>query len=76
MQLYIAPPATYSETTGAPYGAGHCNFSDDQRVGLISVLDRWVRDDAYPAQSGIGDQLGVGYDAVFSPGPWPGDESS
>ncbi len=76
VQLYIAPPATYSETTGAPYGAGHCNFSDDQRVGLISVLDRWVRDDAYPAQSGIGDQLGVGYDAVFSPGPWPGDESS
>jgi hypothetical protein len=74
VQLFIAPPATYSETTKAPYGAGHCNFSTDQRVGLISVLDKWVRSAAYPVAAGVGNQLGEGLDPVFSPGPWPGDE--
>jgi hypothetical protein len=76
VQLYIGPPTTYSESTKAPYGAGHCNFSNEQRVGLIQVLDRWVRTKAYPVQSGIGDQLGAGYAPLFAPGPWPGDESS
>jgi hypothetical protein len=76
VQLFVAPPATFSETTKAPYGAGHCNFSDEQRVGLITVLDKWVRTAAYPVQAGIGDSLGAGYDAVFAPGPWPGDEPS
>ena len=76
VQLYVAPPATYSETTKAPYGAGHCNFSTDQRVGLISVLDRWVRSSAYPVQSGIGTGLGQGYDPLFAPGPWPGNEAN
>jgi hypothetical protein len=75
VQLYIAPPAIYSESTGAPYGAGHCNFSNDQRVGVINVLDNWVRNHTYPVQSGIGGQLGAGYNAVFSPGLWPGDEA-
>jgi pimeloyl-ACP methyl ester carboxylesterase len=76
VQLYVAPPATFSETTKAPYGAGHCNFSTDQRVGLISVLDKWVRGAAYPVQSGIGNSLGDGYDPLFAPGPWPGNESN
>lgn len=73
-QLFIAPPATFSSTTKAPYGAGHCNFSTAQRAGLISVLDRWVRDAAYPVLSGVGNSLGDGYAPVFAPGPWPGDE--
>ena len=76
VQLFIAPPATFSPTVGAPYGAGHCNFSTAQRVGLISVLDRWVRDAAYPVPAAIGTSLGDGYAPVFAPGPWPGDESS
>ncbi|MDQ2836438.1 MAG: hypothetical protein M3Y42_18505 [Actinomycetota bacterium] len=75
VQLYIAPPATYSETTKAPYGAGHCNFSDGQRVGLITALDNWVRRGVYPTSAGLGSIIGEGLDPAFSAGPWPGNES-
>jgi hypothetical protein len=33
VQIYIAPPATYSESTGAAYGAGHCNWSRRSTTG-------------------------------------------
>jgi hypothetical protein len=74
VQLYIAPPASYSETAKAPYGAGHCNFSDGQRVGLIDTLDSWVRHGIYPNQAGIGGVIGEGLQPAFIPGPWPGNE--
>ncbi len=71
VQLYVAPPATYDETTGAPYGAGHCNFSDQQREGLISALDSWVRSGVYPVPSGVASLFGPGLDPTFSSPPWP-----
>jgi hypothetical protein len=74
VQLYIAPPATYSETTGAPYGAGHCNFSDQQREGLVTALDNWVRRGVYPNTDGLGATFGQGLNPVFNPGAWPGNE--
>ena len=74
VQLYVAPPKTYSETAKAPYGAGHCNFSDGQRTGLIDVLDNWVRHSVYPVSTGVASKLGAGVDALYTPGPWPGDE--
>jgi pimeloyl-ACP methyl ester carboxylesterase len=40
-QLFTRPPATY--TAPAPYGAGHCTFTDTEQVGLITTLDSWVR---------------------------------
>ncbi|HJQ00689.1 MAG TPA: hypothetical protein VJ851_03730 [Jatrophihabitans sp.] len=74
VQLYIAPPATYSETTKAPYGAGHCNFSDGQRIGLINALDSWVRQGVYPTPAGISSVIGEGLQPTYIPGPWPGNE--
>ena len=71
VQLYVAPPATYSETTGAPYGAGHCNFTDQQREALVNTLDIWVRDDVYPVPLGVAGKFGAGLDPAFTPGPWP-----
>ncbi|HEY0169131.1 MAG TPA: hypothetical protein VGB75_18950 [Jatrophihabitans sp.] len=76
VQLYIAPPKTYSETAKAPYGAGHCRFSDGQRLGLVNVLDGWVRRSAYPVPAGVASLIGEGIDPAFAPGQWPGDESS
>jgi len=76
VQFYIAPPKTYSETEKAPYGAGHCRFSDDQRRGLITVLDGWVRRSIYPVPAGAASQFGAGVDPAYRPGQWPGDESS
>ena len=75
VQLYIAPPASYSETAKAPYGAGHCNFSDEQRVGLVTALDNWVRRGVYPTQAGLTPTLGEGLNPAFIPGQWPGNES-
>ena len=76
VQLYIAPPKTYSETDKAPYGAGHCRFSDGQRLGLINVLDGWVRRSMYPSPSGAATLIGAGADPAYRPGKWPGAESS
>jgi hypothetical protein len=71
VQLFIAPPATYSESTGAPYGAGHCNFSNEQRVALVSTLDNWVRKSVYPVQVGLTSAFGKGFDPSYISGSWP-----
>ncbi len=76
VQLYIAPPTSYTETAGAPYGAGHCNFSDGQREALIATLDHWVRASNYPLASGLSKAFGPGLDPGFLPGPWPTESSS
>jgi pimeloyl-ACP methyl ester carboxylesterase len=76
VQFYIAPPKTYSETEKAPYGAGHCRFSDGQRLGLINVLDGWVRRSIHPSAGGSASLIGEGADPAYQPGPWPGAESS
>ena len=71
VQLYVAPPSTYPEATGAPYGAGHCNFSDKQRLALISTLDNWVRHKVYPSAVGVESAFDPGLDPTFVPLPWP-----
>jgi hypothetical protein len=69
-QIYTVPPARYS---AAPYGAGHCNFTVDERVGLIRVLDAWVREGVYPGAASIGAAIRgtTGFTPLFRPGPWP-----
>ncbi len=71
VQLYVAPPASYSTTSGAPYGAGHCVFSVKQRVGLIDTVNNWVRKGVYPVPAGVASAFGPGLDATFTPQPWP-----
>jgi pimeloyl-ACP methyl ester carboxylesterase len=71
VQLYVAPPATYPESSGAPYGAGHCNFNDQQREALISTLDAWVRAGVYPVPVGVAGKFGAGLDPSFTPESWP-----
>jgi hypothetical protein len=77
VQLYTVPPATYSSTEGAPYGAGHCNFTPESRLAVIDLLDAWVRDGVYPGANAVADAMGTdsGYNALYRPGPWPADES-
>jgi pimeloyl-ACP methyl ester carboxylesterase len=75
VQLYTTPPASYSEDTGAPYGAGHCNFTTEQRVGVIDLLDAWVRDGTVPGAGSVArffpDDESV--TNVYSPPSWPAD---
>jgi len=73
VQAYTVPPATYPQQPGAPYGAGHCNFTAKSRLAVISLLDNWVRNGVYPGPDAIAAALGPdsGYNALYQPGPWP-----
>jgi hypothetical protein len=72
-QLYAKAPQVYSESKGAPYGAGHCNFSEQQRLGLVSTLDKWVRQGVYPVPVGVAPAFGPGIDVTYTPGAWPSE---
>jgi pimeloyl-ACP methyl ester carboxylesterase len=73
VQLYTVAPGEYSQEEGAPYGAGHCNFTPESRVAVIELLDQWVRNGIYPGSAAIEAALGPqsGYSANYVPGPWP-----
>lgn len=78
VQLYTLPPATYPPTTGAPYGAGHCNFTTEQRVGIVKLLDGWVRSGVFPTGEAVsaafpGDES---VSQIYKPGPWPAEAAS
>jgi pimeloyl-ACP methyl ester carboxylesterase len=74
IQLYTVAPSTYPESTGAPFGAGHCNFTKETRVNMIGMLNTWVRDGVTPVGDAITKALPpetTGYAATYVPGPWP-----
>ena len=57
VQLYIAPPATYSETDqGARTGPGTATSPTASGSGLINALDNWVRRAVYPTPAGLGER--------------------
>lgn len=73
VQLYTVAPSTYPEKPGAPYGAGHCNFTSQSRVAVIDLLDTWVRDGVYPGEAAISEAMGdaSGYQPAYVPSAWP-----
>ena len=73
VQLVTVPPRTFPEKTGAPYGAGHCNFTADSRVGIVTVLDDWVRHGTYPGAVSVTTALGAssGFVPDVRIPPWP-----
>lgn len=77
VQTFTVPPPEYSTEAGAPYGAGHCNFTVQSRLAVVDLLDRWVREGVYPAQQAIAAAMGPesGYNPVYLPGPWPAPEA-
>jgi dienelactone hydrolase len=66
-------PSTYPQDPGAPYGAGHCNFTDETRVGAIQALSEWVETGAAPTAEGLAADLGAGsgFDPTFTLPLWP-----
>ena len=73
LQLFTVAPPEYSPEQGAPYGAGHCNFTAQSRIAVIDLLDNWVRNGVYPGPAAIESAMGPvsGYSANYAPGPWP-----
>jgi pimeloyl-ACP methyl ester carboxylesterase len=70
-QLFTKPPTTF--TSPAPYGAGHCNFTDTEQVGLITALDGWVRTGVRvtPASAVAMFAKPTGLDPAYYPLPFP-----
>ena len=75
VQLYSVPPATYDPEEGAPYGAGHCNFSADERIGVVTLLDQWARGGLYPAPAAVEAAMGKdnGIEPNYQPAAWPAE---
>jgi pimeloyl-ACP methyl ester carboxylesterase len=75
VQVFIQPPPKYAAP--APYGAGHCNFTVNDRVGLIRALDEWVRNGVYPAAPNISRAMqgSKGFNPGYLPPPWPATAS-
>jgi hypothetical protein len=73
VQTFTLAPATYPEDPGAPYGAGHCNFTPTSNVAILTLLTNWVQNGVIPATAGIQAAMGTssGYNAAWTPGPWP-----
>jgi alpha-beta hydrolase superfamily lysophospholipase len=73
VQLFTVAPDTYPAKPGAPYGAGHCSFTPESRVGMIDLLDQWVRGGQAPTDASVEQAFGAdsGFDPTFEPGPWP-----
>jgi hypothetical protein len=71
-QLWVSPPASYADGSpsrsddGAPYGAGHCNFSTAQYVAAVQTLDGWVGTGSYTAPTDT-----VGLRTSLSVPVWP-----
>jgi hypothetical protein len=73
VQAFTVAPDSYPEDPGAPYGAGHCNFTPQTYVGTVQLLDNWVRQDIYPGPAAFEQAWGPdsGYSQIYRPGPWP-----
>jgi hypothetical protein len=76
LQLYVVPPTTFEAP--AQYGAGHCNFTAEQRLATVRLLDTWVRGGARPTGSQVHDVIGAiaGMDSTYVPSPWPAQTTS
>ena len=70
-QLFTKPPATYAAP--APYGAGHCNFTVSEQVGLVATLDSWVRTGTRPTPEDARAFFSspTGLDPAYYPLPFP-----
>lgn len=79
VQLFTVAPKTYPEAKGAPYGAGHCNFTVSTRVGVVRLMDEWIKTGAAPSAATIAKVLPrdkTGVDPTFQIGPWPDPEET
>lgn len=71
LQLYVQPP---SYVTGAPYGAGHCNFATEQFVAVVRALDGWVTSGDRPTAATLGQLFSAqpgSLDLNYKPALWP-----
>jgi hypothetical protein len=59
VQMFTAPPTLY---TSAPYGAGHCNFTADEDVAVVTLLNNWVQKGIYAGPGAVQSVLNISLD--------------
>jgi len=71
VQLYTKAPQTYPAP--APYGAGHCNFTTTEQLGLVKVLDTFVRTGVRPTPRTTNTEFAqpTGLDTTYEALPFP-----
>ena len=77
LQLYTVAPTSYPESSGAPYGAGHCNFTTQERLGVLTLLDDWVRKGITPTPTAAETAFGgdPGLSPAYTPAQWPAKDA-
>lgn len=76
LQLFVAPPATYADASatggGAPYGAGHCIFTQGQWLAQLATLESFVAAKSKPSAAAVATiWTGTpGLDQAFVPLTW------
>lgn len=45
---FTTPPEVFASDPGAPYGAGHCNFSANVKIAALDQLATWVESGTKP----------------------------
>jgi hypothetical protein len=69
VQAFTVAPNTF---TLAPYGAGHCTFPTETRVGAIELMQAWVRDGVFPGNAALDSAFGEqGFEPNYTPPAWP-----
>jgi pimeloyl-ACP methyl ester carboxylesterase len=74
MQLVTAPPADWVVGQPSAFGVGHCRFSEDELIGLVTVLDDWVTSGVRPGPDQVRADFGThnGLDLTYPIPAWPG----
>jgi hypothetical protein len=73
LTLFTTPPETFPVDPGAPFGAGHCNFTPESRLAALGLLDAWAETGERPTEEQVQSAFGSnsGYTPGYNPGPWP-----
>ncbi|MCH9815743.1 MAG: lysophospholipase [Actinomycetia bacterium] len=72
VDTFVLPPVAYGPEEPAKEGAGNCVFTPRTALGVMILLNDWVRRDQYPGQDTVGEAFAQGQVSItYEPGPWP-----
>lgn len=72
VDLFVLPPVSYNSDTPAPEGAGNCVFTPRTVLGVMILLNDWVRQGQYPGKDTVSEAFADGLVTIsYDPGPWP-----
>lgn len=72
VDLFVLPPISYTSEAPASEGAGNCVFQPRTVLGVMILLNDWVRLGQYPGKDTVSQAFADGRVTIaYDPGPWP-----